>query len=39
MDGIDRGDVQVYIPIGTMIVISLVLTVLLNVFGLFGRDR
>jgi len=39
MDGIDRGDVQVYIPFGTMIVISIVLTVLLNVFGLFGRDR
>jgi hypothetical protein len=36
---IDRGNVQVYIPFGTMIVISIVLTVLLNVFGFFGRDR
>jgi hypothetical protein len=36
---IDRGTIQVYIPFGTMIVISIVLTVLLNVFGFFGRDR
>ena len=36
---IDRGNVQIYIPFGTMIVISLVLTVLLNVSRLFGRSR
>ena len=36
---IDRGNVQIYIPFGSMIVISVVLTVLFNVFGLFGRDR
>ena len=36
---IDRGNVQVYVPLGTMIVVSLILTVLLNVFGFFGRDR
>jgi hypothetical protein len=36
---IDRGNVQIYVPFGTMIVVSLVLTVLLNVFGFFGRDR
>jgi hypothetical protein len=36
---IDRGNVQVYIPFGTIIVISIVLTILLNVFGFFGRDR
>jgi hypothetical protein len=36
---IDRGNVQIYIPFGSMIVISVVLTVLFNVFGFFGRDR
>jgi hypothetical protein len=36
---IDRGNVQVFIPFGSMIVISIVLTVLFNVFGFFGRDR
>jgi di/tricarboxylate transporter len=36
---IDRGNVQVFIPFGTMIVVSIVLTVLLNVFGFFGRNR
>jgi hypothetical protein len=36
---IDRGNVKVFIPFGTMILISIVLTVLLNVFGFFGRDR
>jgi DUF2905 family protein len=36
---IDRGNVQIFIPFGTMIVVSIVLTVLLNVFGFFGRDR
>ena len=36
---IDRGSVQVYIPLGTMILVSIVLTILLNVFGFFGRDR
>ena len=36
---IDRGNVQIYVPLGTMIVASLVLTFLLNVFGFFGRDR
>jgi hypothetical protein len=36
---IDRGNVQLYIPFGTMIVVSIVLTVLLNIFGFVGRDR
>jgi hypothetical protein len=36
---IDPGNVQIYIPFGSMIVISVVLTVLFNVFGFFGRDR
>jgi DUF2905 family protein len=36
---IDRGNVQVFIPLGSMIVISIVLTILLNIFGFFGRDR
>jgi hypothetical protein len=36
---IDRGNVQIFIPFGTMILISVVLTILLNVFGFFGRDR
>jgi hypothetical protein len=36
---IDRGNVQIFIPFGTMILISVVLTLLLNVFGFFGRDR
>ena len=36
---IDRGNVQIFIPFGSMIVISVVLTILFNVFGLFGRDR
>ena len=36
---IDRGNVQVFIPFGTMIVVSIVLTILLNIFGFFGRDR
>ena len=35
---IDRGSVQIYIPFGTMIVVSIILTILLNVFGFFGRD-
>ena len=34
---VDRGDVQVYIPFGTMILVSIVLTILLNIFGFFGR--
>jgi hypothetical protein len=36
---IDRGNVQIYIPFGTMIVASIVLTILLNIFGFFGRDH
>jgi hypothetical protein len=36
---IDRGNVQIFIPFGTMILLSVVLTILLNVFGFFGRDR
>jgi DUF2905 family protein len=36
---IDSGNVQIFIPLGTMIVVSIVLTILLNVFGFFGRDR
>jgi hypothetical protein len=36
---IDRGNVQIFIPFGTMILVSVVLTILLNVFGFFGRDR
>ena len=36
---IDRGDVQIFIPFGTMILVSIILTVLLNVFGFFGRGR
>jgi hypothetical protein len=36
---IDRDNVQIFIPFGTMIVVSVVLTILLNVFGFFGRDR
>jgi hypothetical protein len=36
---IDRGNVQIFIPFGTMILVSIVLTVLLNLFGFFGRDR
>jgi hypothetical protein len=36
---IDRGNVQIFIPFGTMILVSIVLTILLNVFGFFGRDR
>jgi len=36
---IDRGNVQIFIPFGTMILVSVVLTLLLNVFGFFGRDR
>jgi hypothetical protein len=36
---IDRGNLQIYIPFGTMILVSTVLTILLNVFGFFGRDR
>ena len=36
---IDRGNVQVYLPFGTMILVSVVLTILLNIFGFFGRDR
>ena len=36
---IDRGSVQIYIPFGTMIVVTIILTILLNVFGFFGRDR
>jgi len=30
---IDRGNVTIVIPIGTMIVLSIVLTILLNVLG------
>ena len=34
----ERGNVKVYLPIVTSIVLSIVVTVLLNlVFGLFGR--
>jgi len=36
---IDRGSVQVFLPFGTMILVSVILTILLNVFGFFGRDR
>jgi hypothetical protein len=36
---IDRGNVQVFIPLGSMVVVSIVLTILLNIFGFFGRDR
>jgi hypothetical protein len=36
---IDRGNDQIFIPFGTMILVSVVLTILLNVFGFFGRDR
>jgi hypothetical protein len=36
---IDRGNVQIFIPFGTMILVSIVLTILLNVFGFLGRDR
>jgi len=36
---IDRGNVQVYLPFGTMIVVSVVITILLNILGFFGRDR
>jgi hypothetical protein len=36
---IDRGNVQIFIPFGTMILVSVVLTILLNVLGFFGRDR
>ena len=36
---IDRGSLQVFIPFGTMILVSIILTILLNVFGFFGRDR
>ena len=36
---VDRGSVQIYIPFGTMIVVSVILTILLNVFGFFGRGR
>ena len=35
---IDRGNVQVFIPLGSMVVVSIVLTILLNIFGFFGRD-
>ena len=36
---IDRGSLQVFIPFGTMILVSIILTILLNVFGFFGRGR
>jgi len=36
---IDRGNVQIFIPFGTMFLVSVVLTLLLNVFSFFGRDR
>jgi hypothetical protein len=36
---LDRGNVQVHIPVGTMILVSIVLTVMLNIFAIFGRGR
>jgi hypothetical protein len=36
---IDRGNGQVYIPIVTMIIISIVLTLLLNLIGRFFNNR
>jgi hypothetical protein len=36
---IDRGNVQVYIPIVTMIIISVVLTILLNLIARFFNNR
>ena len=34
---IETDDVRVYLPLGTMLVVSLVLTILLNVLGGVGR--
>jgi Protein of unknown function (DUF2905) len=34
---IETDNVRIYIPLGTMLIVSVVLTVLLNLFGGMGR--